>query len=68
MPFLIEKQSCDGFKTREQVGQYYQGNQVVVLGTLEHLEMCKESEHRQSNLRGVPLENTLLPWGFLIEL
>ena len=43
-------------------------NQAVVLGTLEHLKMCNESEHRQSNLRGVLLENTLLPWGFLIEL
>jgi hypothetical protein len=50
------------------VGQHYQGNQVVVLGTLEHLKMCNESEHQYSNLRGVLLENTLLPWGFLIEL
>jgi len=46
MPFLIEKQSCDGFQTRKQVGQHYQGNQVVVLGTLEHLKMCNQSEHQ----------------------
>jgi hypothetical protein len=50
------------------LGQHCQGNQVVVLGTLEHLKMCNESEHRQSHRRGVPLENALLPWRFLIEL
>jgi hypothetical protein len=50
------------------VGQHYEENQVVVLGTLEQLKMCNKSEHRQSHLQGVLLENTLLPWEFLIEL
>jgi len=50
------------------IGQHYQGNKVVGLGTLEHLKMCNESEHRYNSLQSVPLESTLLSWGFLIEL